>query len=164
MSNTIFKRIYFVLLSIIIVFFDQFTKYFISKNYEFLVNKKLIFLSLDYVKNYGAAFNLLSGSRILLSFISIFVTILLVYFIVRLQHLKKIGIYDLEPNYKIQDDSNYWNKMEAVFMDKNGMPMDNGAREYAKIGSELVPENVEIIDNILIRGISGPINQYDSLR
>ena len=90
--------------------------------------------------------------------------ILLVYFIVRLQHLKKIGIYDLEPNYKIQDDSNYWNKMEAVFMDKNGMPMDNGAREYAKIGSELVPKNVEIIDNILIRGISGPINQYDSLR
>ena len=90
--------------------------------------------------------------------------ILLVYFIVRLQHLKKIGVYDLEPNYKIQDDSNYWNKMEAVFMDKNGMPMDNGTREYAKIGSELVPENVEIIDNILIRGISGPINQYDSLR
>ena len=90
--------------------------------------------------------------------------ILLVYFIVRLLHLKKIGVYDLEPNYKIQDDSNYWKQMEAVFMDKNGKPMDNGLKEYAKIGSELVPKNVEIIDNLLIRGISGPINQYDSLR
>ena len=90
--------------------------------------------------------------------------ILLVYFIIRLLHLKKIGVYDLEPNYKIQDDSNYWKQMEAVFMDKNGKPMDNGAKEYAKIGSELIPKNVEIIDNLLIRGISGPINQYDSLR
>ena len=90
--------------------------------------------------------------------------ILLVYFIVRLLHLKKIGVYDLEPNYKIQDDSNYWKQMEAVFMDKNGKPMDNGAREYAKIGLEVVPKDVQLIDNILIRGISGPINQYDSLR
>ena len=42
--------------------------------------------------------------------------------------------------------------------------MDNGMREYTKIGLEVVPKNVEIIDNILVRGISGPINQYDSLR
>lgn len=90
--------------------------------------------------------------------------ILLVYFIIRLLHLKKIGVYDLEPNYKIQDDSNYWKQMEAVFMDKNGKPMDNGAREYAKIALEVVPKDVQLIDNILIRGISGPINQYDSLR
>ena len=90
--------------------------------------------------------------------------ILLVYFIIRLLHLKKIGVYDLEPNYKIQDDSNYWKQMEAVFMDKNGKPMDNGAREYAKIALEVVPKDVQLIDNILIRGISGLINQYDSLR
>ncbi len=90
--------------------------------------------------------------------------ILLVYFIVRLLHLKKIGIYDLEPNHKIQDNLDYWKQMEAVFMDKNGKPMDNGLREYTKIGLEVVPKNVEIIDNILVRGISGPINQYDSLR
>ena len=49
-------------------------------------------------------------------------------------------------------------------MDKSDKPIDNGSREYNKIGSELVPKNVEIIDKILIRGISGPINQYDSLR
>ena len=36
--------------------------------------------------------------------------------------------------------------------------LNNGAREYAKKG-ELLPKKVEIIDNILIRGISGPINQ-----
>ena len=90
--------------------------------------------------------------------------ILLVYFIVRLLHLNKIGIYDLELNYKIKDDSNYWKQMEALFMDKNGKPMDNGAKEYAKIGLEVVPKDVQLIDNILIRGISGPINQYDSLR
>ena len=89
---------------------------------------------------------------------------MLVYFIVRLLHLKKIGIYDLEPNHKIQDNLDYWKQMEAVFMDKNGKPMDNGLREYTKIGLEVVPKNVEIIDNILVRGISGPINQYDSLR
>ena len=90
--------------------------------------------------------------------------ILLVYFIVRLLHLKKISIYDLEPNYKIQDDSYFWKQMEAVFMDKSGKFIENGSREYNKIGSELVPKNVEIIDKILIRGISGPINQYDPLR
>ena len=81
MSNSIFKRIYFILFSIIIVLFDQITKRSISLNYESLVNKKLILFDLDYVKNYGAAFNLFSGSRIFLSIVSLIITIVLIYII-----------------------------------------------------------------------------------
>ena len=43
--------------------------------------KDFLIFSLDYVKNYGAAFNLLSGNRILLSFISIVISLILTYLI-----------------------------------------------------------------------------------
>ena len=92
MTNTIFQRSNFILLSIIIVVIDQFTKYFISKNYESLINKKLIFFSIDYVKNYGAAFNLFSGSRIFLSIVSFIITLALIYTILKIKNITNIHL------------------------------------------------------------------------
>ena len=55
------------MLSIIIILSDQYTKYIININHRSLINNDFIFWSIDYVKNYGAAFNMFSGSRIFLS-------------------------------------------------------------------------------------------------
>ena len=83
MINKIQTKIYFYFLSIFIILIDQFTKYFISYNYKRFVNKDLILFKLDFVKNYGAAFNIFSGSRIFLSIISIIFSIILAYLILR---------------------------------------------------------------------------------
>ena len=73
-----FYRIYFILLSIVITVFDQYSKNIISENNKSLINKNIILFSIDYVKNYGAAFNLFSGSRVFLSLVSIIITLILI--------------------------------------------------------------------------------------
>ncbi len=75
------NRFYFILLSVLIILSDQFTKDIININHESLINNNLIFFSIDYVKNYGAAFNILSGNRIFLSTVSVIITFFLIYFI-----------------------------------------------------------------------------------
>ena len=75
------NRLFYILLCLIIFLCDQFTKYLININYPKLINKNFIFFSIDYVRNYGAAFNLFSGSRIFLSIISITISLFLVYLI-----------------------------------------------------------------------------------
>ena len=60
---------------------DQSSKIFINLNLNKLLNKDLLIFTIDFVRNYGAAFNILSGSRLFLSFISIISTIILSYFI-----------------------------------------------------------------------------------
>jgi len=64
-------KLYFVSLSILIILIDQFTKYFMIYNKKLFINKDFLLFKLDFIKNYGAAFNILSGSRIFLSLISI---------------------------------------------------------------------------------------------
>ena len=69
---------------IIISFFciiDQLSKIYINYNSHKLINKDLLILTIDFVRNYGAAFNIFSGSRIFLSFISVTSAIILSYFI-----------------------------------------------------------------------------------
>ena len=82
MLNNIFNRFYFILFSLIITLIDQLSKYIISKYKYSLINKEILFFNIDYVKNYGAAFNLFSGSRFFLSIVSILIAILLFYFII----------------------------------------------------------------------------------
>tara|TARA_Y100000589_G_scaffold186290_1_gene176411 strand:- start:494 stop:949 length:456 start_codon:yes stop_codon:yes gene_type:complete len=68
----------------IIVFFsiiDQLSKIYINYNFHKLLNKDIVIFTIDYVRNYGAAFNILSGSRLFLTLISIISTIILSYFI-----------------------------------------------------------------------------------
>ena len=70
--------------SLIISFFcilDQLSKNYVSYNLNKLLNKDLLIFTIDFVRNYGAAFNLFNNSRIFLSFISVFSSILLSYFI-----------------------------------------------------------------------------------
>ena len=86
-------KLYFVSLSIFIVLIDQFTKYLMFYNKKLFINKDFLLFKLDFVKNYGAAFNIFSGSRVFLSLISIFFSILLIYLIFRKNTLKKIERY-----------------------------------------------------------------------
>ena len=93
MINKIQTKIYFFSLSIFIVLIDQFTKYLMFYNKKILINKDFLLFKLDFVKNYGAAFNIFSGSRIFLSLISILFSILLIYLIFRKNTLNSIDLY-----------------------------------------------------------------------
>ena len=90
MINIKYNRINFTLISLVIILSDQITKHIINKYYKSLINKDLIIFSLDYVKNFGAAFNLFSGSRIFLSIVSITMTIILLYIILFKKNISNI--------------------------------------------------------------------------
>ena len=93
MINKIPIKIYFLSLSIFIVLIDQFTKYLMFYNKKLFINKDFLLFKLDFVKNYGAAFNIFNGSRIFLSLISILFSLLLIYFIFRKNTLKTSDLY-----------------------------------------------------------------------
>ena len=61
--------------------FDQLSKNYINYNYQKLINKDFLIFTIEFVRNYGAAFNIFTGSRLFLSFISIISTIILFLFI-----------------------------------------------------------------------------------
>jgi len=86
-------KLYFVSLSIFIVLIDQFTKYLMFYNKKLFINKEFLLFKLDFVKNYGAAFNIFSGSRVFLSLISIIFSILLIYLIFRKNTLNSFDLY-----------------------------------------------------------------------
>ena len=92
MSNNLYKRINYFLLSTIVIIIDQITKHIISVNNNSLINKDLIIFSLDYVKNFGAAFNIFNGSRIFLSILSILVTIFIIYLLLNNNNISKIEL------------------------------------------------------------------------
>ena len=93
MINTKVNRLYLFFLCIVIVFIDQFTKYIITINYKSIINNNYLLFSVDYIKNYGAAFNILDGSIIFLSLVSIFISILLVYLLLAKKYLDNITLY-----------------------------------------------------------------------
>ena len=93
MINKIQTKLYFLSLSIFIVLIDQFTKYLMFYNKKLFINKDFLLFKLDFVKNYGAAFNIFSGSRIFLSLISILFSILLIYLIFRKNTLNSFDLY-----------------------------------------------------------------------
>ena len=93
MINKIQTKIYFLFLSIFIVLIDQYTKYLMFYNKKLFINKDFLLFKLDFVKNYGAAFNIFSGSRIFLSLISIIFSILLIYLILKKNNLNSLDLY-----------------------------------------------------------------------
>ena len=93
MINKIQTKLYFLSISIFVVLTDQFTKYLIFYNHKIFINKDFVLFRLDFVKNYGAAFNIFSGSRIFLSLISVFFSILLIYLILRKNNLNSIDLF-----------------------------------------------------------------------
>ena len=93
MINNIRTKLYFLSLSIFILLIDQFTKYLMFYNYKIFINNDFLLFKLDYVKNYGAAFNIFSGNRIFLSCISIIFSILLTYLILKKNTLNIFELY-----------------------------------------------------------------------
>ena len=93
MNNKIQTKSYFLFLSIFIVLIDQITKYLMFYNKKLFINKDFLLFKLDFVKNYGAAFNIFSGNRIFLSLISIFFSILIIYLIFRKNSLNSLDLY-----------------------------------------------------------------------
>ena len=93
MINKIQTNLYFLSLSFFIILIDQFTKYFIFYNYKTLINKNFLLFRIDFIKNYGAAFNIFSGNRIFLSCISIIFSILLTYLILRKNSLNQSELF-----------------------------------------------------------------------
>ena len=93
MINKIQTKLYFLSLSSFIILIDQLTKYLMSYNKKLFINKDFLLFKLDFVKNYGAAFNLFSGSRIFLSLISFIFSILLIYLILRKNTLNSFDLY-----------------------------------------------------------------------
>ena len=83
MINKIQTKLFFLSFSIFIILVDQLTKNIVFYSYKTIMNKDFILFRLDFVKNYGAAFNIFSGNRIFLSSISIIFSILLIYLILR---------------------------------------------------------------------------------
>ena len=86
-------KLYFATLSFFIILIDQYTKYLIFYNHKIFLNKDILFFKLDFVKNYGAAFNIFSGSKVFLSLISIIFSILLIYLIFRKNTLNYFDLY-----------------------------------------------------------------------
>jgi len=93
MINKIQTKLYFLSLSTFIILIDQFTKYLMFYNHKIFINNDFLLFRLDFVKNYGAAFNIFSGSRIFLSLISVLFSILLIYLIFRKNSLNSIDLY-----------------------------------------------------------------------
>ena len=93
MINKIQTKLYFLSLSIFIILIDQFTKYLMLYNNKIFINKDFLLFRLDFVKNYGAAFNIFSGSRIFLSSISVIFSILLIYLIIRKSTSNTFDLY-----------------------------------------------------------------------
>jgi len=87
------RKLYFASLSIFIVLIDQFTKYLMFYNKKLFINKDFLLFKLDFVKNYGAAFNIFSGNRIFLSLKSIIFSILLIYLILRKNTLNQFDLF-----------------------------------------------------------------------
>ena len=94
---SLLKRKYnnFFITIVFIILLDQFTKYILSINYEYFLNKNLIIFSLRYIRNYGAAFNIFDGNRIFLSSVSILSSIILIYFIFFKESLNSLNRYGL---------------------------------------------------------------------
>tara|TARA_Y100000589_G_scaffold153541_1_gene146253 strand:- start:3664 stop:4119 length:456 start_codon:yes stop_codon:yes gene_type:complete len=74
------KTIFFSI-AILLFIIDQYSKTLINVNYINLANKDFIIFTLENVRNNGAAFNILSGNRLLLSLISLISSFIFIYFI-----------------------------------------------------------------------------------
>ena len=85
----------FIIIISIIITLDQISKYALSIYYEYFFNKNLLIFSFNYIRNYGAAFNIFEGNRIFLSLTSILSSLILIYFIFFKETLNSINRYGL---------------------------------------------------------------------
>ena len=83
MNNIKQKKSILIILVLLIIIFDQLSKYFININLQNYLNNNYILFTIDYVENSGAAFNIFSGNRVFLSLISLIFSFLLIYLLFR---------------------------------------------------------------------------------
>jgi len=93
MISKIQYKLYFISLGFFIFILDQFAKYILLSNYPKFVNLDFLLFKIDFVKNYGAAFNLFSGSRIFLSTLSIICSIIVLYLLIKKSNLNYLDLY-----------------------------------------------------------------------
>ena len=75
------RRLRLFLLVLVIIIGDQISKKIVVDNIDILINRSFIIFKLNYIENYGAAFNLFNGNTLFLSLVSIFSSITLMYLI-----------------------------------------------------------------------------------
>ena len=88
------NKINLILVSIVFSL-DQISKYIISLNHEYFLNKNIFIFSINYLRNYGAAFNIFEGNRIFLSIVSILSSLILIYFIFVKERINPLDRYGL---------------------------------------------------------------------
>ena len=66
----------------LVLVLDQYTKYLVTNNILSLNNKNFILFTVDFVKNYGAAFSILSNKTFFLCLISILSSIIIILILV----------------------------------------------------------------------------------
>tara|TARA_Y100001978_G_scaffold161361_1_gene147649 strand:+ start:325 stop:780 length:456 start_codon:yes stop_codon:yes gene_type:complete len=88
------NKINYLFIIIIFCLLDQLSKVYINLNFFKILNKDFLIFTIAFVRNYGAAFNILNGSRLFLTFISVISAIILSYFIFvsENKHINKYGL------------------------------------------------------------------------
>ena len=88
------NKINYLFIIIIFCLLDQLSKVYINLNFYKILNKDFLIFTIAFVHNYGAAFNILNGSRLFLTFISVISAIILSYFIFvsENKHINKYGL------------------------------------------------------------------------
>tara|TARA_Y100000589_G_C26781630_1_gene478045 strand:+ start:56 stop:505 length:450 start_codon:yes stop_codon:yes gene_type:complete len=88
------NKINYLILIIFLTILDQVSKIYINFNFHKFFNRDLLIFTIEHVRNYGAAFNLFSGSRLFLSLISVISAFILSYFIFISENkfINKIGL------------------------------------------------------------------------
>ena len=81
MKMYFFEKINYLFIITVFSILDQISKIYINSNIHILLDKNFIIFTIKFVRNYGAAFNIFSGSRLFLSFISVISSLILFYFI-----------------------------------------------------------------------------------
>lgn len=90
MKNILEKKVIWII-SFICIIIDQMIKFVINNNINLYDQNTIIdnFFYLTNVRNYGAAWSILTGSRIMLIIVTILIIIGLYYFFIRKEKLKK---------------------------------------------------------------------------
>ena len=90
MKNILEKKVIWII-SFICIIIDQMIKFVINNNIDLYDQNTIIdnFFNLTNVRNYGAAWSILTGSRIMLIIVTILIMIGLYYFFIRKEKLKK---------------------------------------------------------------------------
>ena len=87
----------YILISILIIAFDQITKILTAENFSLGQVKEIIphVLSFTYVKNEGAAFGILQGARVFFIILTIVILLLAIFYVIKMRprsRLEKLSL------------------------------------------------------------------------